>query len=90
MVTKNLNIRVDKDIKDQAEQIYADLGLNMSTAVNMFLRASIRKSGIPFDLKLDVPNEATRQAIEEARSIAYDKNIESFDNIKDLREALEI
>ena len=50
MTTTNLNIRTDKAIKDQAEEIFNELGLNMTTAVNMFLRAAIREHGIPFEL----------------------------------------
>jgi DNA-damage-inducible protein J len=63
MSTTNLNIRIDKDVKEQAEQIFAELGLNMTTAINLFLRTAIRKHGIPFDLLLDVPNETTVAAI---------------------------
>ena len=48
METTNLNIRIDKAIKDQAEQIFNELGLNMTTAVNIFLRTTIREHGIPF------------------------------------------
>ena len=59
MASTNLNIRMDKEIKDQAEEIFNELGLNMTTAINVFLRASIRVHGIPFDLKLDVPQGAT-------------------------------
>lgn len=90
MPTTNLNIRTDKEIKEAAEKIYSSLGLNMTTAINMFLRASIRESGIPFDLKLNQPNEETIKAIEEGRKIAKDKNIRSYDNIDDLRKALEV
>ena len=46
MATTNLNIRTDKAIKDQAEEIFNELGLNMTTAVNMFLRTAIREHGI--------------------------------------------
>ena len=52
-MTTNLNIRIDKDIKDQAEGIFNELGINMTTAVNIFLRTAIREHGIPFELKLD-------------------------------------
>ena len=55
MATTNLNIRTEKAIKDQAEEIFNELGLNMTTAVNMFLRTAIREHGIPFELKLEVP-----------------------------------
>ena len=69
MATTNLNIRTDKAIKDQAEEIFNELGLNMTTAVNMFLRAAIREHGIPFGLKLEVPNDMTAAAIEVQKSI---------------------
>ncbi len=59
IATTNLNIRTDKAIKDQAEEIFNELGLNMTTAVNMFLRTAIREHGIPFELKLEVPNDTT-------------------------------
>ena len=90
MATTNLNIRTDKEVKEAAEKIYSSLGLNMTTAINMFLRASIRESGIPFDLKLNVPSDETIKAIEEGKMIAKDKNFRAYDNMNDLREALEV
>ena len=69
MATTNLNIRTDKAIKDQAEEIFNELGLNMTTAVNMFLRTAIREHGIPFELKLEVPNDTTAAAIDEGRKM---------------------
>ena len=83
MATTNLNIRTDKEIKEAAEKIYSSLGLNMTTAINMFLRASIRESGIPFDLKLNVTSDETIKAIEEGRMIAKDTNVKSYDNMDD-------
>ena len=65
MASTNLNICMDKEIKDPAEEIFNELGLNMTTAINVFLRASIRVHGIPFDLKLDVPQETTAAESEE-------------------------
>ncbi len=90
MATTNLNIRTDKEIKEQAEQIFSDLGLNMTTAVNMFLRAVIRENGIPFDLKLEVPNEVTAAAIEEGRRIASDPDVKGYTDISELKAALEL
>lgn len=90
MSNTNLNVRIDKDIKKAAEEVYAELGFNMSTAINMFLRASIRKGGIPFDLKLDVPNKETIEAIEEGRRLAIDPSTPLYDNMEDLRRALEV
>ena len=68
----NLNIRTDKEIKDQAEKIFNELGLNMTTAVNIFLRTAVREHGIPFELKLEVPNEITAEAIGEGRKLMAD------------------
>ncbi|MDD7305767.1 MAG: type II toxin-antitoxin system RelB/DinJ family antitoxin [Peptoniphilaceae bacterium] len=90
MGTTNLNIRTDKEIKEQAEVIFSELGLNMTTAINMFLRTAIRENGIPFSLKLDIPNALTRSAIDEGRRIAKDKRVEGFSNIEDLKKALEV
>ena len=59
-MTTNLNIRTDKNIKDQAEEIFNQLGLNMTTAINIFLRTAVRENGIPFELKLDTPNNNTK------------------------------
>ena len=90
MATTNLNIRTDKDVKDQAEVIFNELGLNMTTAINMFLRTTIRENGIPFSLKLDVPNEITAAAIEEGRRIAEDLREKGYTSMDDLKAALEI
>ena len=89
MATTNLNIRTDKDIKEQAELIFSELGLNMTTAINMFLRTTIRENGIPFNLKLETPNNTTIAAMEEGRKSAHDTNVKGYSNIDDLRKALE-
>ena len=59
MATINLNIKTDKEIKEQAEIIFSESGLNMTTAINMFLKTIVRENGIPFELKLDTPNIVT-------------------------------
>lgn len=46
----NMNIKVDADVRDQAKALFGQMGLDMTTAVNMFLLASIREKGIPFRL----------------------------------------
>lgn len=90
MATTNLNIRTDKAIKDQAEKIFNELGLTMTTAVNMFLRTAIRENGIPFELKLEIPNEATAAAIEEGRKLMADPSAPRYSSIDDLKAALEV
>ena len=89
MATTNMSIRTEKEIKDQADQIFNELGLNMTSAINIFLRAAIREKGLPFALKLDVPNEVTVAAIEEGKRIASDDSVKGYFNMDDLKAALE-
>jgi len=89
MQTTNLNVRTDHDIKNQAEAVFNELGLTMTSAINLFLRASIREQGIPFPLTLDKPNSVTRASIEEGRRIAKDPEAKGYTNMADLRAALE-
>ena len=90
MPSTNLNIRTEKEVKEKADQIFSEHGLNMTTAINIFLRTAIREHGIPFSLKLDIPNEATVNAKEEGRRLASDKSAESYSNIDELKAALDI
>ena len=87
MESTNLNIRTEKEVKIAAEKIFSELGINMSTAVNMFLRQTIRENGIPFSLKLS-PNAETLAAMAEGKKIAYDNSVESYSSIADLKAAL--
>ena len=48
--TINVNIRMDEKLKKQAEQLFADLGMNMTTAINVFVRQSVSYGGIPFEI----------------------------------------
>jgi len=50
--TTNLNIRIDKDLKEQAEVFFGEMGLNMTTAINVFVRQSLREGKIPFEISL--------------------------------------
>ena len=89
-MTTNLNIRTDKCVKDQAEMVFNELGLTMTAAINLFLKASIREQGLPFSLKLDVPNAATAAAIEEGRRIAADPSVKGYTSMEALRAALDV
>ena len=90
MATTNLNIRTDKDIKDQAEEIFNELGLNMTTAINMFLRTAIRELGIPFELNLVVPYAPTAAAIAEGRKLMADPSAPRYSRLDARKAALEV
>ena len=63
-----INVRVDDDVKREASAIFSDIGLDMSTAINMFLHQAIMQEGLPFEAKR-VPNAETLAALEELRRI---------------------
>ena len=72
--TTNLNIRIEKELKEKAEVFFSELGLNMSSAFNIFVRQSLRQGKIPFELSLvadpffcSTNMTVLRQSIQEAR-----------------------
>lgn len=64
----NICIRIDENIKKQFDSLCNELGLTMSTAINIFVRRVIREQRIPFALSLNDYNEETRKAIEDAEN----------------------
>lgn len=84
-----LNVTVDDNIKNQAEDILNELGLSISSAMDIFLRAVVTEKNLPQNLNFYIPNEITATAIEEGRKLASDKNIKGYKSISELRAALE-
>ena len=70
MTTTNINIRMDSDLKAQADALFGELGMNLSTAFNIFVRQSIRDGGIPFEITLNQTSKDTIAAMLEAERIA--------------------
>lgn len=67
--TINVNIRIDEELKKQAEQLFSELGMNMTTAFNVFIRQSIRTGGIPFEIttrKDDFYNDYNQQILKKS------------------------
>ena len=79
----NVSIRMDVQLKKQAEDLFSDLGLNMTTAMTMFLRQSVRSQGIPFEVSR-VPNAETIAAMLEAEKIARDPNAKGYTDLNEL------
>lgn len=65
MATTNINVRVDSELKQAAEALFDDLGLNMSAAITMFLKSAVSHDGIPFEVRRMTPNAETRAALAE-------------------------
>ena len=59
-MTTQMNIRIDETVKQQAEELLQGLGLSMSTAINLFVRAVIREQGLPFEVKYFTEQEVKK------------------------------
>ena len=88
MSAVNINIRTDAETKREAEVLFNGLGLNMTTAINVFLKKSIQYGGIPFEIRSETPNATTLAAMEESRRIANDESEPAFDSVEALRAAM--
>ena len=84
----NVSIRMNSDIKKQADALFTELGLNMSTAFNIFVRQTLREGGIPFNINLKQPNEKTIAAMIEAERIAKDPSVKSYADADELFSSL--
>ena len=87
MATTNINVRVDSVLKQEAEALFNDLGLSMSSAINMFLRSAVMHDGIPFEIRRQIPNAETKAALDEYEEMKKNpdryKRYESFDEMLD-------
>lgn len=87
MSTTNINVRVDTELKQSAEALFHDLGLNMSAAITMFLKSAVTHDGIPFEVKRQTPNAETKAALAEYNEMKNDpetyKRYSSFDQLMD-------
>lgn len=74
----NVTVRMDPKVKAQADELYASLGMDMSTAVNMFVRQCLRERQLPFQPSLNVPNQETIRAMEESDEMIRTGNFKSY------------
>lgn len=82
----NINIRIDEQLKKQFDALCNELGMSMTTAINIFAKAMVRHCGLPFEVSLGIPNEETIKAIEDVENgIGLSK---IYDNIDEMFEDL--
>ena len=89
MATAPTQIRIDADIKQQATALFGRLGLDMSSAVNMFLHQCVLRGGIPFSIEIPQYNQKVLDAMAEARCISRDPDVRGYDNMEDLKASLD-
>ncbi|MBR2543123.1 type II toxin-antitoxin system RelB/DinJ family antitoxin [Candidatus Saccharibacteria bacterium] len=84
-----IQIRVDKKTKEEASELFEELGTSMSGAVNMFLKQCVNTGSIPFRIKRPRPSKELLEAMEEAEAMAKDPNTPTYETMEELRAALE-
>lgn len=86
MAQTNVNIRMDESTKLAFDKFCSEIGLSVSSAFNIFAKTVVREQRIPFELTTEIPNDATKTAIENVRNgIGLSK---SFKSVKELMEDL--
>lgn len=80
--TVNFSVRMDSELKKRCESLYAELGLNLTTAINVFLRQSLRVGGFPFEVKLDKPTLETISDITEAEEILKNPKAKRYSDVE--------
>ena len=85
MKTVNVTFRIDDELKKEAEKLFGELGMSLSTALNVFVRQSVREQQLPFAVGLNTPNKATLRAIRDAKN---GKTFGPYESVSELMEAL--
>lgn len=85
MSKMSISIRLDSEVKEQAQQVFSNLGMDMITAINIFLRQAIQYQGLPFDVRLD----ENRKLLQALTDLDQNRNMsQSFESVSDLMEDL--
>ncbi|VPS02737.1 addiction module antitoxin, RelB/DinJ family [Streptococcus pneumoniae] len=85
MSKMSISIRLDSEVKEQAQQMFSNLGMDMTTAINIFLRQAIQYQGLPFDVRLD----ENRKLFQVLTDLDQNRNMsQSFESVSDLMEDL--
>ena len=85
MSKTSMSIRLDSEVKEQAQQVFNSLGMDMTTAINIFLRQAIQYQGLPFDVRLD----ESRKLMEVLGDLDQNRNMsQSFVSVSALMEDL--
>lgn len=85
----NVSFRMDDDLKKQADELFNDLGMNLTTAFTIFVKQAIREQGIPFSITRETPNAETLEAIREVEEMRKNPSLgKSYTDVDEMMEDL--
>lgn len=82
--TSLIQVRVDNEVKQESDVLFADLGIDTPTAVRIFLNQAIKQRRLPFDVSQTWYNADTVAAINESEEMLRDKNLKTYSNFSEL------
>lgn len=88
MAQTNINIRMDENLKKQFDAFCTDMGMTMTTAINIFVKKVVREYRIPFEISGEVPNKETLEAMEEVEQMIKNGTGKMFNSVEELFEEL--
>ena len=90
MATVPTQVRIDEELKKQSMELFAQLGIDMSSAMNMFLKQCVMRGGLPFAVELPQYKSEVIEAMEEARRISKDPNTKRYASFAEALEDLDV
>lgn len=87
-MTSPTQVRIDSEIKKQATELFSSLGLDMSSAVNLFLYQCVLRGGLPFSIEIPKYNKETLNAMAEALRISNDDSVKGYTSMDELKRSL--
>lgn len=89
MATVPTQIRIDETLKKQSTELFSQLGIDMSSAVNMFLKQCVMRGGLPFEVVVPRYKQEVLEAMEEAKSLSRDPKTKMYSSFSDTLEDLD-
>ena len=89
MATVPTQVRIDENLKKQATELFSQLGMDMSSAMNIFLRQCVMRGGLPFDVVVPQYKSEVIEAMEEAKRISKDPKTKRYSSFSDAMEELD-
>lgn len=86
MATVPTQVRIDENLKKQASELFAQLGMDMSSAMNIFLRQCVLRGGLPFSVELPQYKPEVIEAMEEAKRISKNPGAKRYNNFSEVLE----
>ena len=89
MATVPTQVRIDENLKKQATELFSPLGMDMSSAMNIFLRQCVMRGGLPFEVTLPKYKQDVLDAMEEAKKLSKDPNTKRYASFSEAMEDID-